>query len=706
MNDDLEKPPWEFLWSVEAKRGCRLSPLPKRCLVIWAVVSLAGSAPAVELAWDADPSSSDAQAGNATWNLSNALWWDGLNTIPWPGAGTSIARFGFAGSVATVSGPVRAAGLVFGQRQEVRIPQSTSAGSNALLTVSGDIGAGLLTFSGRIFQGGYDPRFLDSGLCFTGGGVIDVAADFGLVNSVSSPNLQVHGPGTTLRYRGTWKGDEGGAFTSLAIRNGGHVVITGEAHLDFVQDAGGYTRQLWVWGDGSGDLELERGFVAERSLDGTVPDGLGSIRLSNATLITHHSQNLPLTIRRAANGDTQPNGHLVFENEAGAVWRAMDQPQTFPGAVWYFVSAVLDARVDVTHTGTTSSLISTDGYNYTAANAFQTNTPNVTITKTGPGCLTLAGEIAFQEGGTLAVTEGGVDLRSDPAAGGTRPNGVIVGPNLLLTIAETSWVRFGAPVSRLLSIANHGRLILEGGLVEALAPGTGFAQTASGRLTAALGPHPNGGSNSRLAVSGDATLSGVLEITRLPGYQPTAPTSWTILEATGGLDVSQLVLDDRSGLGLSLSATGNALTVTSSIAAPTVWFGYDVWVGDHFAPSEWDAPQTSGPLAVSPTSGWTNLLAYALEQAPDAVNRDVLPRLEWSDGPPALRCYVNPRKADLAYLVESSVALLEWEVVYDSRVDEPAGATEGTRLIAIEDPPGNPTPLQRFLRQRIVHTDL
>lgn len=152
--------------------------------------------------------------------------------------------------------------------------------------------------------------------------------------------------------------------------------------------------------------------------DGTVSDGIGAIRLSNATIITHDSASLPLTYRRASNGTIQPNGHFVFENEDGSIWRPLTRDQTYNAAMWFFASGTVDAQVNVTHTGTTSGLTTFDGYFYTAANAFQTNLDNVTITKTGPKTLTLAGEVAFKPGGRFHVEEGGVVFLTDPAISG------------------------------------------------------------------------------------------------------------------------------------------------------------------------------------------------------------------------------------------------------------------------------------------------
>jgi len=592
-----------------------------------ALSGLAASALAIDLTWDADPATAGAQAGSGDWNTTSARWWNGSATIAWPNTGADVAHLDFASSAATVKGNISAAGLAFAQRQQVKIPQSTTASANALLTVTGNVGAGLLSFSGKIGSGRYDPLLLNSGLRFSGGAKIEVLADIALVNTTSSPSLQVIGPGTEVRYRGRWNGDEGGTFTSLALREGGRWIIAADAFVDLVGSGGGFTRQLWVYGDGTGGIELEEGFVADRSLGGTVPEGLGSIRISNTTVTTHASQSLPLTIRLAANGDTQQNGHFVFENEAGGIWRTMTNPQTYTGALWLGVNMTIDAQTAITHTGITTFLVTADNQPYTAANAFQTTADNVTVTKSGPARLTLAGEIAFRAGGVLAVTNGSVDMRTNPAAGMKISNGGVAGPNMQLAVSAGAWARFGAPLSSLARITNHGRVVLQGGVAECVGTGTGFSQSATGVLAAALGPHGGGSSSSRLSVGNDAAISGTIEVTRLPGYRLAAGTAWDVVDA-GSLTAPGLVLDDRTGLSLTLEVTGTKVRVLSSIATPGVWFGYDVWVGDHFPQPQWDNSALTGPTVSSPATGWPNLVTYALDLGENVAGGAVAIRFE------------------------------------------------------------------------------
>lgn len=654
----------------------------KEIAFLAALTLVAHPASATSLTWDADPSTPGAQPGDGMSNLgewtiwdtdpSNLLWWNGSANVSWVNDGSVTAVLIGENEVVQVRDDLFAAGIDFQANQELSIAQAPGTALNGLLRVTGDVSAGgFINPIGKIGNGRYQPGLLECGIRFEGGTTIELAADIGDLSRSSSPSFQVYGEGTVVRFTGFWDGDGDGTITSLAPREGGRWIITEEAEMDFIQSFGGFTRQLWVYGDGTGVLELEEGFVADLSEGGTKSHGIGAIRLSNAILETHHSQSLPRTFRRRCNGVAGPNGHFVFEDQDGSIWRPLTNPQTYDSAMWFFASGIIDAQVPVTHTGITWRNFSTcDGHTYTMANAFQTNENNVTITKRGPETLTLAGEIAFKPGGVLHVEEGGVDMRTDPAAGGTRPSGSVVGPNMSLLVDEGAWHRFGAASSELEDIVNDGCVILEGAQTYAQSFGTSFTQSATGTLSTMLGSHALAGV-SQLVMNGSAQIGGTLLVTRQPGHLPAVGTSRDALISYFGSVTGAIALDDRTGLGLTLQIFGNRVAVTTTTDTPGEWFDYDVWAADHYSPGELADDAVSGPDAAAKGYG-TNLFRYSLDLPEDGDDLGRRPAIVWVEGAAQFELYVNPRKLDLRTIVEGSVNGVDWDVLYDSEEDPEA----------------------------------
>ena len=453
----------------------------------------------------------DWQGGDGAWNLVDSTWSaDGGPPQAWPASGEAAARFAGTAGTVSIQGDVRTEGLVFADADYVI---GIHYNQQNRLTLAGDIsGEGTVRFSGDILTGGlrYGEALMDAGLRFSGGQPIAFTANLTAANVSASQILTVTGAETVATYAGNWRGDGGNAFPHLFLREGGRFVLGADAVLNFVNDAY-FTRQLWVSGDGTGEnagaIEFSEGFVADLSEGGTVTSGLGSIRLNNATVITRHTQGIPVHFRpRPGNPDgPQTNGHFVFENNPGK-WIVATNPQSYAGGVWIRAHVEIHTETDLTHVGVTED-DNESSHTYRAGNAFQTNQDNLTLTKTGPGSLILAGEQAYKPGTEMKIQAGAVRFETDPSAGYFH-NGInspldAAGPDLHLVIEENGRAEFKAAVSRIQSLQTEGTLEI------------------------VLGEGPN----TPVEVQGGAALGGTLHLSLAEGHAPAPGTVLTLLTA-------------------------------------------------------------------------------------------------------------------------------------------------------------------------------
>lgn len=264
-----------------------------------------------------------------------------------------------------------------------------------------------IVFSNR--QNAYTAGVMRYGIQFRNG------LDNAMPNNVSIGNLQgspiigAHGPGTIVRYQGTFKSDQGQSIPSVALTNGGRFVIDSAASVDFVLDGAYFTRQFWIMGDGTGTFEFAHGFIADLSQNGTVPNGLGSIRLSNTILETHDTRSLPKTFRPDPSGSAKLNAHLVFENAPGSIWRSLTEPQDYQGGLWVHKDMSIDAQTPLTISG-----VITSWPDYTNHGGVMFRDSNVTVTKTGPAELIFTGDQAYNRHSLISVQEGALELHTNP----------------------------------------------------------------------------------------------------------------------------------------------------------------------------------------------------------------------------------------------------------------------------------------------------
>ena len=179
----------------------------------------------------------------------------------------------------------------------------------------------------------------------------------------SSPILAVNGPNTSVHITGKWDGDGANQFNWLVVTNGAKVYIDSTAQLDTISDDG-KLRTFDARGDGTGVVEFADGFVAN-SRD-TVPDVVEFYVWSpgNFRWITHSDTNFP-------------DSNIEINQEDGGVWSVQTRPQTLHRGVTTSRSFTIETQADLT-LGKDAAFHSFDG--------------TKTVTKTGAGTLTVAGE--------------------------------------------------------------------------------------------------------------------------------------------------------------------------------------------------------------------------------------------------------------------------------------------------------------------------
>jgi hypothetical protein len=524
------------------------------------VLALAGTlfgqaSPATSVEWDADPGIAGAQGGTGLWDGISPVWYDGSNNTFWNNDGTVSAKFGGTAGRVSVEGSIEVAALTFlKEGYEIAI----DADAPDRLTVSGELtGSPTILFINDLpYSGDSHPPLADirtRGLHFGGGGTMTLSATLA-TEPASSQIMGVHDH-TTLRFEGSLIANNGGQSPGLALTNGGRFLVAADAELDFIVPETFYTRQLWTTGDGTGVIEFDEGFVANQTENGTQGKGIGSLRLSNATVVTHHSQSIPLGFRMRSDGSLQANGHMVFEDAPGGAWSIRTNPQEYFGAIWIFQDTTIDTQVDFTHYGTNEP-----NSDYLAENGLSiVNT--ATLTKTGPATLMFAGDHAYKSGSILHIQEGSVVFQTDPSNAPLFSKQGVQGPTLNVEVATGA--RFVA------SAANIGIASLDsaGGTVEVhgeldLADPGGLSLDEASTLEIILGGLENPQSSGKISASGTAMIGGTLLIRKQAGFEPAIGTTFTIL-TSGSIDGS-FTLEDRSGLGLTMQTLGDRVTLTTT----------------------------------------------------------------------------------------------------------------------------------------------
>lgn len=325
----------------------------------------------------------------------------------------------------------------------------------------------LVQSSGRVNSGQtYSDDFVRRGLHLRTGTEITLPTDIRLHNLNTSHVIGAHGEGTVVRYTGRWQADGGNVFPHLSLTEGGRFIFTAESSMNLVMDGSFFTRQLWVHGDGSGVLELEEGFVADHTVNEPLANAMGTIRLGGATLHTHHTRSMPQNTRPDGRGGHYQNGHIVFERVPGNRWIVDSSNHYYAAQLDFDTNATLEIRSSLTHVGHRRVAMPVGpGGHFISTGAFRTTSPDVTITKTGPGMLALDGEQSYHPGSVLLLEEGLTRMSGNPGLGRDNFASGNAGPFLHVHARQEAGIQFSSPVSRLerITLEDQARLWLDEG---------------------------------------------------------------------------------------------------------------------------------------------------------------------------------------------------------------------------------------------------
>ncbi len=299
----------------------------------------------------------------------------------------------------------------------------------------------------------YGEDLADLGLHVRTGRATEMTSDIKMHNLNTSHVIGVHGEGTKVHYRGRWEADGGNAFPHMLLTEGGHFIFEEESQMDMVMDGSYFTRQLWVKGDGTGIIELAEGFNADQTVNEPVADAMGTIRLGGATLITHHTRNMPANTRPDGRGGHYQNGHVVFERVEGNTWIVKSNNQLYKAQVDFDTSGTIDTQATLTHAGHRRVALPVGpGGHFTSTGAFRTTSSGVTITKDGPAMLSLDGEQSYHPDTTFEVEQGLLRMSTNPGLGRAADE---AGAHLVLNVRNEAKLHIGAPLSELKKLQLH-----------------------------------------------------------------------------------------------------------------------------------------------------------------------------------------------------------------------------------------------------------
>ncbi len=228
--------------------------------------------------------------------------------------------------------------------------------------------------------------------------------------------VNVSGTGTVWTVDSGWNNGFTGAKSYWTMTGGADIAVSPAARINNNMSDLIHARDFHVAGTGTGEvIEFDVNFDADLSPDGTPTGGLSTLTVQRATMVTHHSRNLP-TIWKYIPGPTlSHHGLLNFTTGPGARWEVRTHDQQYDGGTYWKYGWTLDVEA-----GRTLTYVDTwhERHEVGADVGFgpYVGTTGTTLTKTGGGTLELAGETGWQADSTLAVDQGIVAFTGyDPA---------------------------------------------------------------------------------------------------------------------------------------------------------------------------------------------------------------------------------------------------------------------------------------------------
>ena len=553
-----------------------------------AVVMGASSVLAANLSWDAaNTSNTTVDGGTGNWNLdpANKSWRNtSTNTnVAWTNA-ADLAVFGATPGTVTLAPGISAAGLQFDvagysltggslQLTGGTLAVNADAAIHSPVTTSGNVGktgVGELTLRTTLTLGGtlsianssagggiildsggavagtqtikqsgsvasadrYTASLLNRGIHFGSGGTATFSGALQINDLNTDPVVGVRNA-TTLEFSGTWTGDGGNQESHLAVIGSGTIRFAANAALDFINDAY-FTRQFWIYGDGTGTVEFAAGFVADKTNNGTTPNGIGSYRLGNVTLVTHSTQSLPVAVRPNSLGGNNLNGHLVWEAQDGGTWSVRSTNQGYLGGLWVTANMTVETLADLDLAGVRTAW--SDYTNFGGIHVTKhTNGDPTIVNKTGTGTLRLTGDQAYDVGSILRVQQGTVEMLSNPVAAIGR--NFTNGPNLAIeangnSVTSLAFASGAEPANlRSLSLTDTATVIVADETEVRL---TGaLSSSANATLQFDLSDNAASGRFGRIVADGVASLAGAIVPRLLDGFVPDVADSFTVISANG-----------------------------------------------------------------------------------------------------------------------------------------------------------------------------
>lgn len=456
------------------------------------VVPPAAAPPTPMLVWDPDPFTPDPQGGSGTWNGAHSNWWDGAGNTNWDASYAAVFS-NMAGSV-SLGASLSAAGL------QVTDSNYVFTLANRTLTLTG-------ASSGS-------PRFNFSAQQ-SGGVTLAADTDFAGRFRYGRPHVTVDGASAT--FSGRFDCGEGQAKMFVVLTNDAHLTFTADAQVNNQMPDLVNARPFEIEGDGDGALEtveFAAGFKADRTGYPAqwLTNGYSTVALANVRMVTHHTDNLPSIHKKTGGGAHTHHGLITFRNGnsgrpwADAAWSVETNPQTYDGGINWTTNWTLITEAD---------LFSTPVYVPGDANVVFGNTGSrgATVRKRGAATLHLNGAQAYSVGSELVVEEGHVAFNTDPAMvipGFTSPTGS-PGRHLGLVVSNGAAAWCNAPTVGVDRVELDGLLDVAATSVVDVAADCALMAGGSLRVHASTSRAP-------LAVQGDFTAGGTLQVTNVTAY--------------------------------------------------------------------------------------------------------------------------------------------------------------------------------------------
>jgi len=228
--------------------------------------------------------------------------------------------------------------------------------------------------------------------------------------------VNVSGTGTVWTMDSVWSNGFSGSKSTWNITDGATILVTSNAWINNNMADLINARPFGVVGTNTGEvIEFAEDFNADLGSAAQPVGGLSTLNLANATMITHHTRNLPSIWKYIPGPLLSHHGLIVFSTGPNPRWNVRTNSQQYQGGVYWKYDWTLDVAdgltLEMADTASERAIGADVGFGP------YTGTTGTTLTKLGAGTLALNGDTGWQSNSTVAVVEGAVVVRNhDPAA--------------------------------------------------------------------------------------------------------------------------------------------------------------------------------------------------------------------------------------------------------------------------------------------------